>query len=71
MGFEDYKTIIVMVGCQFIYSGMILSVRAALLDGMSSRVIVLYRQIVATLLIAPFAYFSRYFFFFYVGRIFI
>ncbi|KAL8497502.1 hypothetical protein ACS0TY_020999 [Phlomoides rotata] len=59
MGFEDYKTIVVMVGCQFIYSGMILSVRAALLEDLSSRVLVVYRQIIATLLIAPFAYFSR------------
>ncbi|KAG6421219.1 hypothetical protein SASPL_117769 [Salvia splendens] len=59
MGFENYKPIIVMVMCQCAYAGLILSGRVALLEDFSSRVFVVYRQIVAFLLIAPFAYFSR------------
>lgn len=60
MGLENYKPIIVMVGCQFIYAGVTLSGRAALLQELSSRVFVVYRQSIAFLLIAPFAYFSRF-----------
>lgn len=60
MGVEDYKPIIVMVGCQFLYAGTNLFVRAALLEEMSSRVFVVYRQFIGFLLISPFAYFSRY-----------
>ncbi|KAK6127012.1 hypothetical protein DH2020_039248 [Rehmannia glutinosa] len=58
MGFEDYKPVIVMVGCQFVYAGVTLTGRAALLEEMSSRVFVVYRQCIAFLLIAPLAYFS-------------
>ncbi|XP_047943702.1 WAT1-related protein At4g30420-like [Salvia hispanica] len=59
MGLENYKPIIVMVGCQFLYAGVTLSGRAALLQDFSSRVFVVYRQFTAFLLIAPFAFFSR------------
>ncbi|KAI3446685.1 hypothetical protein Pfo_003350 [Paulownia fortunei] len=59
MGLEDYKPMIVLVGCQFMYSGVTLTGRAALLQDMSSRVFVVYRQCIAFLLIAPVAYFSR------------
>ncbi|CAA0809451.1 WAT1-related protein [Striga hermonthica] len=59
MGWQNYKAIIVMVGCQLLYAGVNLSGRAALLQGMSSRVFVVYRQCIAFFLIAPIAYFSR------------
>ncbi|PIN18225.1 hypothetical protein CDL12_09120 [Handroanthus impetiginosus] len=58
MGFEDYKPIIVLVACQFVYAGVNLIGRAALLEDFSSRVFVVYRQSIAFLLIAPLAYFS-------------
>ncbi|XP_057767227.1 WAT1-related protein At4g30420-like isoform X2 [Salvia miltiorrhiza] len=56
---EYYKPIIVMIGCQFLYAGTNLFVRAALLEEMSSSVFVVYRQFIGFLLMAPFAYFSR------------
>ncbi|XP_047944733.1 WAT1-related protein At4g30420-like [Salvia hispanica] len=59
MGLENYKPIIVMVGCQFLYAGVALTGRQALLQNFSSRVFVVYRQFTAFLLIAPFAVFSR------------
>ncbi|KAL1563540.1 WAT1-related protein-like protein [Salvia divinorum] len=59
MGVENYKPMIVMVLCQCAYAGLVLSGRAALLQGFSSRVFVVYRQLAAFLLIVPFAYFSR------------
>ncbi|KAG6410517.1 hypothetical protein SASPL_128578 [Salvia splendens] len=59
MGLENYKAIIVMVGCQFLYAGVALTGREALLQDFSSRVFVVYRQFTAFLLIAPFAFFSR------------
>ncbi|KAL3623867.1 hypothetical protein CASFOL_032683 [Castilleja foliolosa] len=59
MGLENYKPTIVMVGCQFLYAGVTLTGRAALLEEMSSRVFVVYRQCIAFLLIVPVAYFSR------------
>ncbi|GFP85495.1 wat1-related protein at4g30420 [Phtheirospermum japonicum] len=48
-----------MVACQFMYAGVNLSGRAALVQGMSSRVFVVYRQCIAFLLIAPLAFFLR------------
>ncbi|XP_042063007.1 WAT1-related protein At4g30420-like [Salvia splendens] len=59
MGLEYYKPIIVMLGCQLLYAGTNLFVRAALLEKMSSSVFVVYRQFIGFLLMAPFAYFSR------------
>ncbi|GJS39365.1 nodulin MtN21 /EamA-like transporter family protein [Tanacetum coccineum] len=41
------------------YAGMTVSAKAALLQGMSPRVFVFYRQAFGTLFIAPVAYFSR------------
>ncbi|EXB94908.1 Auxin-induced protein 5NG4 [Morus notabilis] len=57
-GFENYKPAIAMVGLQFSYAAVSLSTRVALLQGMSPRVLVVYRQAIATLVIAPIAYFS-------------
>ncbi|KAL3629594.1 hypothetical protein CASFOL_026816 [Castilleja foliolosa] len=59
MGLEYYKPIIVMVLVQFVYSGVTLIGRAALLQDLSSRVFVVYRQCIAFLLIAPLAFCSR------------
>lgn len=59
MGLENYKPILVMGGCQLIYAGVTLSGRAALVQDLSSRVFVVYRQSTAFLLIAPFAFLSR------------
>lgn len=60
MGLEDYKPAIVMVALQFIYAGVTLFTRAALVHDMSSRVFVVYRQSIAFSVIAPIAYFTRY-----------
>lgn len=45
---------------QFTYAGLALSTKQALLQGMSPRVFIFYRHAIATLVIAPIAYFSRY-----------
>ncbi|KAH7545675.1 hypothetical protein FEM48_Zijuj01G0118800 [Ziziphus jujuba var. spinosa] len=58
-GIGDYKPAMAMSGLQFAYAGVALSTRAALLEGMNARVFVVYRQAIATLVIAPVAYFSR------------
>ena len=55
----DYKPAMAMVGLQFIYAGLALFTRAALLQGMSPRVFVVYRQAIATLVMAPIACFTR------------
>ncbi|KAL3535282.1 hypothetical protein ACH5RR_003743 [Cinchona calisaya] len=58
MGLEDQKPIIFMVGLQFMYAAVTLSSRASLLQGMSPRVFVAYRQVIATLLVTPVAVFK-------------
>ena len=59
-GWEDYKPAMAMVGLQFGYAGVALVTRVAMLQGMSPRVLVVYRQAVATLAVAPIAYLSRW-----------
>ncbi|KAL3532935.1 hypothetical protein ACH5RR_006456 [Cinchona calisaya] len=56
MGLEGQKPIIIMVILQFMYAGVTLSTRASLLQGMNPRIFVVYRQALATLLIAPVAF---------------
>ncbi|KAG6598842.1 WAT1-related protein, partial [Cucurbita argyrosperma subsp. sororia] len=56
---EEYLPAMAMFGLQVTYAIMALLSRAALLKGMSPRVFVVYRQAIATLFIAPIAYFSR------------
>ncbi|XP_043710214.1 WAT1-related protein At4g30420-like [Telopea speciosissima] len=56
---EDYMPTMAMVLLQFTYAGLHLFTRAALLEGMSPKVFVVYRQAIATLVIAPVAYFSN------------
>ncbi|XAR51230.1 hypothetical protein NMG60_11005796 [Bertholletia excelsa] len=59
-GFHDYyKPVVAMVAMQFAYAGLAISTRAALLQGMSPRVFVFYRHCIATLVMAPIAYFAR------------
>ncbi|KAJ4833128.1 hypothetical protein Tsubulata_006234 [Turnera subulata] len=59
-GWDDLKPVMAMIGLQFTYAGIDLISRAALLQGMSPRIFVVYRQAIATLFLAPIAYFSRY-----------
>jgi hypothetical protein len=59
---EYYLPIMVMVLIQFIYAGLSIGTRIALLQGMSPRVFVVYRHAFATIILAPLAYLSsRYF----------
>ncbi|PSS04316.1 WAT1-related protein [Actinidia chinensis var. chinensis] len=58
-GLDDYKPALAMLALQFSYAGIALFSRGALLEGMSPRVFVVYRQAIATLVIAPLAYFTR------------
>ncbi|XP_024025711.1 WAT1-related protein At4g30420 [Morus notabilis] len=58
-GLNDYKPAVAMIGLQCIYTGLAIFTRAALLQGMSPRVFVVYRQAAATLIMAPIAYFTR------------
>ena len=60
-GLYDYKPAMAMIGLQCIYTGLALFTRAALLQGMSPRVFVVYRQGVATLIMAPIACFTRWY----------
>ncbi|KAI3909584.1 hypothetical protein MKW98_014001 [Papaver atlanticum] len=55
---EDYKPAMAMIGLQFTYAALALFSRTVLLQGMSPRVFVVYRQAIATLVLAPIAYFS-------------
>ncbi|KAE8657951.1 putative Auxin-induced protein 5NG4 [Hibiscus syriacus] len=57
-GITDYLPALAMIGLQFVYAGVALFTRAALVKGLSPRVFVVYRQGMATLLIAPIAFFS-------------
>ncbi|CAN1228555.1 hypothetical protein LINGRAPRIM_LOCUS1302 [Linum grandiflorum] len=49
-----------MASLQFSYAVISLTGRAALLEGLSPRVFVVYRQAIAALTISPVAYFLRY-----------
>ncbi|KAK6942372.1 EamA domain [Dillenia turbinata] len=56
---ESYKPAMAMVGLQMTYAGLAIFSRAALLKGMSPHVFAVYRQAIATLVIAPVAYVVR------------
>ncbi|KAK8602015.1 hypothetical protein V6N12_051837 [Hibiscus sabdariffa] len=56
---DDYLPALVMIGLQSVYAAVALFTRAALVNGLSPRVFVVYRQGIATLLIAPIAFVSR------------
>ncbi|XP_050874494.1 WAT1-related protein At4g30420 [Lathyrus oleraceus] len=55
---EYYLPIMVMLFLQFIFAGMTLGTRIALLEGLSPRVFVVYRSAFATIVLAPLAYLS-------------
>lgn len=57
---DNYLPVMAMLLVQFIYAGIALGTRTVLLEGMSPRVFVVYRQAMATVVIAPIAYFSGY-----------
>ncbi|GAB4838178.1 hypothetical protein Ancab_027707 [Ancistrocladus abbreviatus] len=58
-GWDDYKPSMAMVAMQFSSTAMTLLNRAALVQGMSPKVFILYRQAIATLVLGPVAFFSR------------
>ncbi|CAI0394136.1 unnamed protein product [Linum tenue] len=55
---ENYKPEMAMAALQFSYAVVSLAGRAALLEGLSPRVFVVYRQAIAALTVSPMAYFS-------------
>ncbi|XP_038712531.1 WAT1-related protein At4g30420-like isoform X2 [Tripterygium wilfordii] len=55
----DYKYALAMFGLQFASAGLTLLSRAAFVRGTSPRVFIVYRQAIATLFVAPIAYFTR------------
>ena len=57
---EKNKPYIAMIFIQFVYSGMALMSKAAIAKGMNPYVFVVYRQGLATLTLAPFAFFDRF-----------
>jgi len=57
---KSYLPLMAMLLNQFIYSGISLSTRVVFTGGMSPRVFVVYRQAIATIVIAPIAYLSGY-----------
>ncbi|ERN07158.1 hypothetical protein AMTR_s00019p00140850 [Amborella trichopoda] len=56
---ERHKPAMTMAFMQFAYAGMTLITRAALTHGMSAPVFIVYRQAIATLCLAPFAWVSK------------
>ncbi|XP_074273671.1 WAT1-related protein At4g30420-like [Silene latifolia] len=56
---EDQLPAIAMVSMQLLVAVMALMNRAALLEGMSPKVFIFYRQAIATLVISPFAFCPR------------
>ncbi|PON56051.1 Plant-drug/metabolite exporter [Parasponia andersonii] len=57
---SGYKPAMAMIGLQCVYTGLALFTRAALLQGMSPRAFVVYRQGIATLIMASIACFTRW-----------
>lgn len=54
---ERNKPYLVMIFIQFVYAGMSLLSKAAITEGMNPYVFVVYRQALASLALAPFAFF--------------
>ena len=54
-GLRVHLPAMAMIGLQFHYAFLAIFSRAALLHGMNTRVFVVYRQVIATLAMAPFA----------------
>lgn len=60
-GLDEHKPAMAMVGLQFSYACTSLFTRMVLVQGMSPRVFVVYRQAIATLVMTPIVYFSRWY----------
>ena len=60
-GFNSYKNVIAMVVLQCITASVTLFSKVALSQGLSPLVFVVYRQTIATIIMAPLAFFSRWF----------
>lgn len=58
-GLDGYFPVMVMIGLQFHYSLLAIFTRAALLDGLTPTVFVVYRQGIATLALAPIIFSSN------------
>ncbi|CAL1415042.1 unnamed protein product [Linum trigynum] len=56
---SSYRPLMVMITLQCAYSGLVLFTKTAFTGGLSPRVLVVYRQAVATLIMVPIACFSR------------
>lgn len=56
---EEYKPALAMVAVQFNYAAMTLLAKAAFTKGMSPMVFVVYRQAIASLVLAPISFFAR------------
>ncbi|KAL3641133.1 hypothetical protein CASFOL_016101 [Castilleja foliolosa] len=57
MNIRKHMTVIAMIFTQLVYAGMYLLSKAAISSGMKPSVFITYRQALATLALAPFAYF--------------
>lgn len=61
MALKTWKPFLTVISLQFGYAGLSIIAKFALNRGMSPHVLAAYRHIVATILIAPFAFFlDRY-----------
>lgn len=69
--FDDYKPAVAMVGLQCIFAALAIFSRAALLQGMSPRVFVFYRNAIATVAMAPAMFLSSKYVLFYCFYLFI
>ncbi|KAG8378127.1 hypothetical protein BUALT_Bualt08G0105800 [Buddleja alternifolia] len=59
MGMQKHMPVIAMILVQFIFAGLFLLSKAAISSGMKPSVFVTYRQAIATLVLAPFAFFCE------------
>ncbi|PKU61634.1 WAT1-related protein [Dendrobium catenatum] len=62
---KEYMPAIAMVAVQAGYAGLNILPKLALDSGMSPYVMIAYRQIIATLALAPFAFFLEWYLIFY------
>lgn len=56
---QNQMPLIAMIFTQFVYTAMFLLSKAAISSGMKPSIFITYRQAVATLTLAPFAYFCE------------
>jgi hypothetical protein len=56
---DSYKPVMAMMGVQVLEAGVAIFSEAAFSRGLSPEILSVYRQVIAALVIAPMAYFSR------------